>query len=160
MTFFVGDKTWTDICRIKCNLIAKRDMFFGSFDISVWVAIIVLLVLFWKPVTSRILVWAFVIVTFPFALIWKGIEKMAGIDEASVGSSDYDKSELALKRKWLAKKGVLAAAGFLFLLALILWGFILFDIYDWKLVGILAFVALIATIVIAVKTKFFDPPEL
>lgn len=135
-------------------------MFFGSFDFSAWVAIIVLLVLFWKPVTSRVMLWAFVIVTFPFALIWKGIEKMAGIDEDSVESSDYDKSELAQKRKWLAKKGVLAAAGFLFLFALILWGFILFDIYDWKLVGILAFVALTTTIVVAVKTKFFDPPEL
>ena len=135
-------------------------MFFGSFDISVWVAIIVLLVLFWKPVTSKILVWAFVIVTFPFALIWKGIEKLAGIDEASVGSSDYDKSELALKRKWLAKKGVLAACGFLGILTIILWIYLLFDIYNWKLLGILAFVDLIVTIIIAVKTKFFDPPEL
>ncbi len=134
-------------------------MFFGSFDISVWVAIIVLLVLFWKPVTSKILVWAFVIVTFPFALIWKGIEKLAGIDEASVGSSDYDKSELALKRKWLAKKGVLAAAGFLWMLAITLWIFYLLDSYNWMLMGIFALAELIVTIIIAVKTKFFDPPE-
>ena len=134
-------------------------MFFGSFDISVWVAIIVLLVLFWKPVTSKVLVWAFVIVTFPFALIWKGIEKLAGIDEDSVESSDYDKSELALKRKWLAKKAVLAAACFLWMLAITLWIFYLFDSYNWLLMGIMAMAELIATVIIAVKTKFFDPLE-
>lgn len=46
-------------------------MFLGSFDIYVWVAIIVLL-------------WASVIITFLFVLIWKGIKKLTGIDKSVV----------------------------------------------------------------------------
>lgn len=79
-------------------------MFWGSFDVPIGVIILVLLVVFWKPVTSRILLWVFVIITFPFVALWKGIEKLAGIDENSCETSDEDARELALKRRWLMKR--------------------------------------------------------
>jgi hypothetical protein len=134
-------------------------MFWGSFDVPIGVIILVLLVVFWKPVTSRILLWVFVIITFPFVALWKGIEKLAGIDENSCETSDEDARELALKRRWLMKKVVLAATGFLALFAVIIWTLPLFDIHDWKVVGWLSLPAFILTVIIATRTKFFDPPK-
>lgn len=134
-------------------------MFWGSFDVPIGVIILVLLVVFWKPVTSRILLWVFVIITFPFVALWKGIEKLAGIDENSYETSDEDARELALKRRWLMKKVVLAATGFLALFAVIIWTLPLFDIHDWKVVGWLSLPAFILTVIIATRTKFFDPPK-
>jgi len=134
-------------------------MFWGSFDVPIGVIILVLLVVFWKPVTSRILLWVFVIITFPFVALWKGIEKLAGIDENSWETSDEDARELALKRRWLMKKVVLAATGFLALFAVIIWTLPLFDIHDWKVVGWLSLPAFILTVIIATRTKFFDPPK-
>ena len=134
-------------------------MFWGSFDVSIGVIILVLLVVFWKPVTSKILLWVFVIITFPFAALWKGIEKLAGIDESSCGTSDEDTRELAIERRWLMKKVILSAAGFLAFFAIIIWTLPLFDIYDWKVVGWLSLAALALTVIIATRTKFFDPPK-
>lgn len=134
-------------------------MFWGSFDVPIGVIILVLLVVFWKPVTSRILLWVFVIITFPFVALWKSIEKLAGIDENSCETSDEDARELALKRRWLMKKVVLAATGFLALFAVIIWTLPLFDIHDWKVVGWLSLPAFILTVIIATRTKFFDPPK-
>ncbi|HBN01582.1 MAG TPA: hypothetical protein DD383_02980 [Rikenellaceae bacterium] len=134
-------------------------MFWGSFDVSIGVIILVLLVVFWKPVTSKILLWVFVIITFPFVALWKGIEKLAGIDESSCGTSDEDTRELAIERRWLMKKVILSAAGFLAFFAIIIWTLPLFDIYDWKVVGWLSLAALALTVIIATRTKFFDPPK-
>ena len=134
-------------------------MFWGSFDVPIGVIILVLLVVFWKPVTSRILLWVFVIITFPFVALWKGIEKLAGINESSCGTSDEDARELAIERRWLMKKVVLSAAGFLALFAVIIWALPLFDIYDWKVVGWLSLAAFVLTVIIATRTKFFDPPK-
>jgi len=134
-------------------------MFWGSFDVSIGVIILVLLVVFWKPVTSKILLWVFVIITFPFAALWKGIEKLAGIDESSCGTSDEDTRELAIERRWLMKKVVLSATGFLAFFAIIIWTLPLLDIYDWKVVGWLSLAALALTVIIATRTKFFDPPK-
>ena len=134
-------------------------MFWGSFDVSIGVIILVLLVVFWKPVTSKILLWVFVIITFPFAALWKGIEKLAGIDESSCGTSDEDTRELAIERRWLMKKVILSAAGFLAFFAIIIWTLPLLDIYDWKVVGWLSLAALALTVIIATRTKFFDPPK-
>ena len=134
-------------------------MFWGSFDVSIEVIILVLLIVFWKPVTSRILLWVFVIITFPFVALWKGIEKLAGINESSCGTSDEDTRELAIERRWLMKKVVLSAAGFLALFAVIIWTLPLFDIYDWKVVGWLSLAAFVLTVIIATRTKFFDPPK-
>ncbi len=135
-------------------------MFWGSFDVPIGVILIVLLVVFWKPVTSRILLWIFVIITFPFVALWKGIEKLAGIDKSSCGASDEDAIELAIERRWLMKKVVIAAAGFLALFAVIIWTLPLFDIYDWKVVGWLSPAAFVLTVIIATRTKFFDPPKI
>ena len=52
-------------------------MFWGSFDVPIGVIILVLLIVFWKPVTSKILLWIFVIITFPFVALWKGIRATA-----------------------------------------------------------------------------------
>ena len=134
-------------------------MFWGSFDVPIGVIILVLLVVFWKPVTSKILLWVFVIITFPFAALWKGIEKLAGIDESSCGTSDEDTRELAIERRWLMKKVILSAAGFLAFFAIIIWTLPLLDIYDWKVVGWLSLAALALTVIIATRTKFFDPPK-
>ena len=134
-------------------------MFWGSFDVPIGVIILVLLVVFWKPVTSKILLWVFVIITFPFAALWKGIEKLAGIDESSCGTSDEDTRELAIERRWLMKKVILSAAGFLAFFAIIIWTLPLFDIYDWKVVGWLSLAAFVLTVIIATRTKFFDPPK-
>lgn len=134
-------------------------MFWGSFDVPIGVIILVLLVVFWKPVTSKILLWVFVIITFPFVALWKGIEKLVGIDESSCGTSDEDTRELAIERRWLMKKVVLSAAGFLALFAVIIWTLPLFDIYDWKVVGWLSLAAFVLTVIIATRTKFFDPPK-
>ena len=134
-------------------------MFWGSFDVSIEVIILVLLIVFWKPVTSRILLWVFVIITFPFVALWKGIEKLAGINESSCGTSDEDTRELAIERRWLMKKVVLSAAGFLALFAVIIWTLPLFDIYEWKVVGWLSLAAFVLTVIIATRTKFFDPPK-
>ena len=134
-------------------------MFWGSFDVSIGVIILVLLVVFWKPVTSKILLWVFVIITFPFVALWKGIEKLAGIDESSCGTSDEDTRELAIERRWLMKKVILSAAGFLAFFAIIIWTLPLFDIYDWKVVGWLSLAAFVLTVIIATRTKFFDPPK-
>ncbi len=134
-------------------------MFWGSFDVPIGVIILVLLVVFWKPVTSKILLWVFVIITFPFAALWKGIEKLAGIDESSCGTSDEDTRELAIERRWLMKKVVLSATGFLAFFAIIIWTLPLLDIYDWKVVGWLSLAALALTVIIATRTKFFDPPK-
>lgn len=135
-------------------------MFWGSFDVSIEVIILVLLIVFWKPVTSKILLWIFTIIAFPFVALWKGIEKLAGIDESSCGTSDEDTRELAIERRWLMKKVVLSAAGFLALFAVIIWTLPLFDIYDWKVVGWLSLAAFVLTAIIAAKTKFFDPPKI
>lgn len=136
-------------------------MFWGSFDVPIGVILIVLLVVFWKPVTSRILLWIFVIITFPFVALWKGIEKLAGIDKSSSsGTSDEEAIELAVERRWLMKKVVIAAAGFLALFAVIIWTLPLFDIYDWKVVGWLSLAAFVLTVIIATRTKFFDPPKI
>ena len=135
-------------------------MFWGSFDVSIGVIILVLLVVFWKPVTSKILLWVFVIITFPFVALWKGIEKLAGIDESSCGTSDEDTRELAIERRWLMKKVILSAAGFLAFFAIIIWTLPLFDIYDWKVVGWLSLAAFVLTVIIATRTKFFDPPRI
>ena len=134
-------------------------MFWGSFDVPIGVIILVLLVVFWKPVTSKILLWVFVIITFPFVALWKGIEKLAGIDESSCGTSDEDTRELAIERRWLMKKVVLSATGFLAFFAIIIWTLPLLDIYDWKVVGWLSLAALALTVIIATRTKFFDPPK-
>lgn len=134
-------------------------MFWGSFDVPIGVIILVLLVVFWKPVTSKILLWVFVIITFPFAALWKGIEKLAGIDESSCGTSDEDTRELAIERRWLMEKVVLSATGFLAFFAIIIWTLPLLDIYDWKVVGWLSLAALALTVIIATRTKFFDPPK-
>ena len=134
-------------------------MFWGSFDVPIGVIILVLLVVFWKPVTSKILLWVFVIITFPFVALWKGIEKLAGIDESSCGTSDEDTRELAIERRWLMKKVILSAAGFLAFFAIIIWTLPLFDIYDWKVVGWLSLAAFVLTVIIATRTKFFDPPK-
>ncbi len=101
----------------------------------------------------------FVIITFPFVALWKGIEKLAGIDESSCGTSDEDTRELAIERRWLMKKVILSAAGFLAFFAIIIWTLPLFDIYDWKVVGWLSLAALALTVIIATRTKFFDPPK-
>lgn len=136
-------------------------MFWGSFDVPIGVILIVLLVVFWKPVTSRILLWIFVIITFLFVALWKGIEKLAGIDKSSSsGTSDEEAIELAVERRWLMKKVVIAAAGFLALFAVIIWTLPLFDIYDWKVVGWLSLAAFVLTVIIATRTKFFDPPKI
>ncbi|GEM_PF-3348346 len=135
-------------------------MFWGSFDVPIGVIILVLLVVFWKPVTSKILLWVFVIITFPFVALWKGIEKLAGIDESSCGTSDEDTRELAIERRWLMKKVILSAAGFLAFFAIIIWTLPLFDIYDWKVVGWLSLAAFVLTVIIATRTKFFDPPRI
>mgnify|MGYP007002641040 FL=1 len=134
-------------------------MFWGSFDVPIGVIILVLLVVFWKPVTSKILLWVFTIITFPFVALWKGIEKLAGIDDNSCETSDFDAKEIALKRRWLMKKVVLSATGFLAFFAIIIWTLPLFDIYDWKVVGWLSLAALALTVIIATRTKFFDPPK-
>ncbi len=134
-------------------------MFWGSFDVPIGVIILVLLVVFWKPVTSKILLWVFTIITFPFVALWKGIEKLAGIDDNSCDTSDFDAKEIALKRRWLMKKVVLSATGFLAFFAIIIWTLPLFDIYDWKVVGWLSLAALALTVIIATRTKFFDPPK-
>lgn len=135
-------------------------MFWGSFNVSVGVVVLVLLVLFWKPVTSRVLVWFFVIVTFPFVALWKGVEKLAGIDESNYGTSDADARETALKRRWLMKKFVLSATGFLAFFAIIVWTLLLCDVCDWKVVGWLSVAAFVLTVILAAGTKIFDPPKI
>lgn len=135
-------------------------MFWGSFDVPIGVIILVLLVVFWKPVTSKILLWVFTIITFPFIALWKGIEKLAGIDDNSCETSDIDAKGISLKRRWLMKKMVLSATGFLAFFAIIIWTLPLFDIYDWRVVGWLSLAALALTVIISTRTKFFDPPKI
>ncbi len=134
-------------------------MFWGSFNISVGVVVLVLLVAFWKPVTSKVLLWVFVIVTFPFAALWKGVERLAGIDGSGCAASDVDAKEITLKRRWLMKKFVIAMAGFLLLFAISVWVLMQFDIYDWGAVGWLSLAAFALTAVLFVGTKIFDPPK-